>query len=183
VTQSFPIGSLTLINEPPMFAIEQVKTMFDYSIWARDRLLMAMKDLPEEKLRQAPENGAYGSIHDTLAHLAASEWMWVERCVGESPRDLPNGADFASLDDLLAWWNEKHHGAMIYLDTLTDSDLEAEVTYVGPDNKERTRKVWHMLLQVVNHQTEHRAQIGTMLGQMGVEVPQTDLVVYLSERG
>ena len=30
---------------------------------------------------------------------------------------------------------------------------------------------------------EHRAQIGTMLGQMGLNVPPTDLVVYLSERG
>ncbi len=56
-----------------------------------------------------------------------------------------------------------------------------EITYAAPDGKIRTRKIWHMLAQVTNHQTEHRAQIGTMLGALGVEVPQTDLVVYLSE--
>jgi ATP-dependent Clp protease ATP-binding subunit ClpA len=163
--------------------IEMLRTMFDYSIWARDRLLAALKDLPEEKLRQAPESGAYGSIHDTLVHLAVSEWMWVRRCMGESPLKLPKGEDFATLDELIAWWNEEHTVAVKFLAALNDADLAREVTYVGPDNKERTRKVWHMLLQVVNHQTEHRAQIGSMLGQMGVEVPQTDLVVFLSERG
>ena len=55
-------------------------------------------------------------------------------------------------------------------------------TYVGPDGKRRTRKVWHMLLQVPNHQTDHRSQVATILGSMGLEVPQTDLVAFLSER-
>jgi uncharacterized damage-inducible protein DinB len=40
-----------------------------------------------------------------------------------------------------------------------------------------------MLLQVPNHQTEHRSQVAAMLSNLGVEVPQTDLVVYLSNRG
>jgi uncharacterized damage-inducible protein DinB len=169
-------------QEPPGLALEQLRTMFDYSIWARDRLLGVMKDLDEEKLKQAPESGAYGSIHDTLAHMASSEWMWVQRCKGDSPLKTPRGEDFVSLHALIEWWNEIHSDAVNFLQGLTGDDLAKEVTYIGPDNKQRTRKVWHMLLQVVNHQTEHRAQIGTMLGQMGVAVPQTDLVVYLSEK-
>jgi uncharacterized damage-inducible protein DinB len=69
----------------------------------------------------------------------------------------------------------------MYLNSITDGQLNIEVTYVGPDGKRRTRKVWHMLLQVPNHQTDHRSQIATMLGSMGLDVPQTDLVVFLSE--
>ena len=53
----------------------------------------------------------------------------------------------------------------------------------APDGKWRTRKVWHMLVQVPNHQTEHRSQVAGMLGAMGLEVPQTDMVVYLSQLG
>lgn len=163
-------------------SLDMLLTLFDYSIWARDRLLAAIETLEESQLRAADKTGVYGSIYDTLAHLAVSEWLWVQRCMGESPLKLPKGEDFADLHALVDWWNDNHAQAVKYLNSITEQDLSDELTYMAPDDKERTRKVWHMLLQVPNHQTEHRAQLGTMLGQLGVEVPPTDLVVYLSEK-
>jgi len=165
----------------PKLAVEQILTLFSYSHWARDKLLQVIHTLDESRLKEAEHNGVYGSIHDTLAHMAVSEWLWIRRCQGNSPQDLPKGVDFPKLDDLIEWWDLHHGGAMMYISTLVDSDLQQEITYTAPDGKTRTRKIWHMLLQVPNHQTEHRSQIATMLGQMGVEVLPTDLVVYLSE--
>jgi len=72
---------------------------------------------------------------------------------------------------------------VLYLNSISEEDLQTELTYMAPDGKRRTRKVWHMLVQVPNHQTEHRSQIAGMLGAMGLEVPQTDMVVYLSQLG
>ena len=145
-------------------------------------MLGVIEKLDDDALRKAPESGAYGSIYDTLAHMAVSEWMWTRRCLGESPTRLPTSEDFVSLRALIDWWNQIHADATTYLSDLSDADLEQEVSYRGPDGKTRTRKVWHMLLQTVNHQTEHRSQVSGMLGQMGLEVPQTDLVVYLSQQ-
>jgi len=163
-------------------ARDQIRTMFDYSLWARDKLLGAIRTLEETKLNEGEHKGVYGSIHDTLAHMAVSEWLWIRRCLGESPMKLPKGEDFESLDTLVEWWNGVHQEAVFYISQLQEAHLTWPVTYTAPDGKTRTRKIWHMLLQVTNHQTEHRAQIGTMLGQLGVEVPPTDLVVYLSEK-
>ncbi|HVG00647.1 MAG TPA: DinB family protein [Chloroflexia bacterium] len=166
-------------------ALSMLATLFDYSIWARDRLLEAMEPLDEKGLRELPggAKGVYGTIFDTLVHMAASEWLWVQRCRGESPMRSPRGEDFNSLRNLVDWWNGVHADAVQLLSGLSEADLEAELTYVGPDGKRRTRKIWHMLLQVPNHQTEHRSQVAAMLSNLGVEVPQTDLVVYLSNRG
>lgn len=164
-------------------ALDQIRTMFDYSLWARDKLLDVVRTLEETHLKAGEHKGVYGSIHDTLTHLAVSEWLWVSRCLGESPMNLPKGEDFADLAALVEWWDGVHAKAIQYLSTLEEGQLNQEITYTAPDGKTRTRKTWHMLLQVTNHQTEHRAQIATMLGQMGMEVPQADLVVYLSERG
>ncbi|HYP21770.1 MAG TPA: DinB family protein [Chloroflexia bacterium] len=166
-------------------ALSMLATLFDYSIWARDRLLEAMEPLDESGLRELPGEvkGVYGTIFDTFAHMAASEWLWVQRCLGESPMRSPRGEDFNSLRNLVDWWNGVHADAVQLLAGLNGSDLEAELTYSGPDGKRRTRKIWHMLLQVPNHQTEHRSQVASMLSNLGVEVPQTDLVVYLSGRG
>jgi uncharacterized damage-inducible protein DinB len=163
-------------------AREAISTLFDYSIWARDRLLGVILTLDESDLRKSPESGVYGSIHNTLAHMAVSEWMWVQRCQGLSPMRMPTGEDFANLTTLIDWWNDAHAQAMEFLSTIDEDGLSIQRTYLGPDGRKRTRKIWHMLLQLTNHQTEHRAQLGTMLGMMGKEVPQTDLVVYLSEK-
>ncbi len=164
--------------------LSMLATLFDYSMWARDKMLGAMESLEESGLRQLPGEvkGVYGTVFDTLAHMAASEWLWVQRCLGESPMRSPRGEDFNSLRNLVDWWNGVHADTVQLLNGLSAADLEAELTYVGPDGKRRTRKIWHMLLQVPNHQTEHRSQLATMLGNLGVEVPQTDLVVYLSEQ-
>ena len=164
-------------------SLAMIRTLFDYSIWARDQLLPLIKGLEAEQTREAPEelrSGLYGSLHDTLAHMAQSEWLWIQRCLGESPLRLPKGEDFANLTAIVGWWNTVQAEAMQYLLATGEADLDSELTYLAPDGKRRTRKVWHMLLQVVNHQTEHRSQVATLLGSMGLQVPPTDLVVYLS---
>jgi uncharacterized damage-inducible protein DinB len=171
-----------LQTERPI-SLEILRTLYDHAIWARDRLLPLVQDLDESRLTDSSQQGVYGSIHDTFAHMASSEWMWLQRCQGESPMRFPKGEDFANLQMLVDWWNEVHAQVDQYIASISDDNLNIEVTYLGPDGKRRTRKVWHMLLQVPNHQTDHRSQIATMLGSMGLDVPQTDLVVFLSERG
>jgi uncharacterized damage-inducible protein DinB len=162
-------------------SLQVLRTLYDHAAWARDRLLPLVTSLEQEQLAASEHKGVYGSIHDTFAHMAASEWMWLQRCQGESPMRIPKGEDFKSLHAIVEWWNEVHAQVDMYLSSVSDEQLNIEVTYVGPDGKRRTRKVWHMLLQVPNHQTDHRSQIATILGSMGLDVPQTDLVVFLSE--
>jgi uncharacterized damage-inducible protein DinB len=161
----------------------RILLMFDYSKWARDKILGAMESLTDEQARDAEHKGVYGSIHDTLAHMAVSEWLWLRRCQGESPLNLPKGSDYPHIPAIIEWWDGVHEEGLQYLRGLHDYRLEEKITYTAPDGKTRTREVWQMLTQVTNHQTEHRAQIATMLGALGVEVPGTDLVVYLSEVG
>ena len=163
-------------------SLTMLHTLYGHAIWARDRLLPLIESLEQEQLTASEHKGVYGSIHDTLAHMAASEWMWFQRSQGEPPSRIPNGEDFKDLRAIVVWWNEVHAQVDQYLSTISDTILNTEVTYLGPDGRWRTRKVWHMLLQVPNHQTDHRSQIATILGSMGLEVPQTDLVVFLSER-
>jgi uncharacterized damage-inducible protein DinB len=180
-TRSVPIGEEIGGQQAP--ALEILRTLFDYSIWARDQLLPLIEGLEEEERKKGEQKGVYGSIHDTLAHMAQSEWLWIQRCLGDSPLRLPKGEDFPTLTSLIDWWNSVHAQAVLYLNSITEDDLQIELTYLAPDGKRRTRKMWHMLVQIPNHQTEHRSQVAGMLGAMGLEVPQTDMVVYLSQLG
>jgi uncharacterized damage-inducible protein DinB len=161
-------------------AVEMLRTLYEYSAWARDRMLEAAAQLGPEAL-QTPIPGVYGSIHETLVHMATSQWMWFERIQGRSPHTVPTGADFADLDHLRAWWDEQHRAGLAYLATLADADLDRVIHYTSAQGQAYTRRVWHALLQVVNHQTEHRSQVAAMLTQQGVAAPATDLVVFLRQ--
>jgi uncharacterized damage-inducible protein DinB len=158
-------------------AVELLTTLYEYSAWARTRLLDAASTLtPEQQRAAAP--GVYGSIHDTLVHMAASQWMWLERIQGRSSPP-PRGADFADLAELRTWWDAQQAASLAYLAGLTDADLDRPIQYTTLDGQLYRRQVWHALLQVVNHQTEHRSQVATLLTHYGVAAPPTDLVVYL----
>jgi uncharacterized damage-inducible protein DinB len=163
-------------------AVALLTTLYEYSAWARDRLLDAAQALNAEQLHAAAP-GVYGSIHDTLVHMAASQWMWLERIAGRSPQQPPRGADFADLPALRAWWDTQQAASLAYLRGLSDADLARPIHYTSLDGKPYSRQVWHALMQVVNHQTEHRSQVATLLTHYGVDAPPTDLVVFLRPTG
>ncbi|MEA2572835.1 MAG: hypothetical protein QOH93_133, partial [Chloroflexia bacterium] len=120
--------------------LDMLRTLFDYSVWARDKLLEVIEPLEESRLRELPgdSKGVYGTIFDTLAHMAASQWLWVQRVLGESPMRSPRGEDFNSLRSLVEWWNGVHSDSVQLLNDLSPANLESELTYVGPDGKRRT---------------------------------------------
>ncbi|HMA33805.1 MAG TPA: DinB family protein [Chloroflexia bacterium] len=157
---------------------ELLITLYEYLTWARNRMLDAAAGLTPEQLHQA-EPGGYGAIYATLVHMAVSEWMWLERIEGRSPAALPGAAEFPDLAGLRTWWDAVHARSMAYLQRLDTAELRREIHYTGPDGHAYQRQVWHALLHVPNHQTEHRAQIAGLLTRFGVPAPPTDLVVFL----
>jgi uncharacterized damage-inducible protein DinB len=159
---------------------ELIRTLYDYFTWARNQMLDAAGALTSEQLRES-EPGVYGSIHETFAHMAASEWMWQQRIEGGSPTEVPGGAGFADLAALRAWWDEAHAHTVAYLTRLDSAELQREIHYHNTQGKAFHRRVWHVLLHVANHQTEHRTQIAALLTHHGVQPPATDLVVFLNQ--
>jgi len=157
---------------------EMLITLYDHFTWARNHLLDAAGALTPAQLHQE-EQGVFGSIHDTLTHMAASEWMWMARIAGRSPTAVPAGTDFPDLAALRAWWDTAHTGTMTYLRGVDATELHRSIRYTNTQGRAFTRLVWHVLLHLPTHQTEHRAQVAGMLTRFGAEAPPTGLVVFL----
>jgi len=164
----------------PTLDVAMIRTLFAHFTWSRDRILDAATAVPVAHLRESTPGG-YGSIHDTLVHMAASEWMWLERIAGRSPTAFPSGADTPDLAAIRAWWDTVQAATQTYLVRLDSAELGREIQYHNTQGRPFTRRVWHVLLHVANHQTEHRAQIADALTRLGVEAPATDLVVFLTQ--
>lgn len=159
-----------------MLSLPVVFELFDYNYWARDRQLQACLPITKRQFAQ-PLECSFGSLRDTLAHLAFVEWLWLERWHGRSPKELPPADQFPTLEALRAYWEEVEHKVREYLTLLHDENLKREVRYVNFVGETWTYPLWRTLLHLVNHQSYHRGQVTTLLRQLGADPVQVDFLM------
>ena len=70
--------------------------MYDYSIWANERVFIHMQSLPEGVFLQKVSLG-FNSIAEVFGHLAAAEEVWFARIKEESPSPL-TARPFANME-------------------------------------------------------------------------------------
>lgn len=163
-----------------MIPLPVVRELFDYNYWARDRQLEACRGLtPQQFLR--PLGSSFSSLRDTLAHLVAAEWVWLERWKGHSPTKEEARATAAETFPTLAVieerWREVERGMRDYLSGLPPERLLEPLSYVNLAGERWTYPLWQILFHLVNHQSYHRGQVATLLRQLGATAPQIDYLV------
>jgi uncharacterized damage-inducible protein DinB len=155
--------------------------MLDYNYWATHRLVAAAKRASEEQLR-TPSAVSGQSVHSTLVHIMDGERLWRLRCEGESPNSLLESADYATFEDVLNALAEQERAFRGYVAGLSDSDLSDVVHYRNTKGVAYEQVRWQILAHVINHGTQHRAEIAFLLTEMGYSPGDLDLIVYLRER-
>lgn len=150
----------------------------EFNYWARDRQLGACAGLSEEQfLRKV--GGSFPSLRDTLTHLLAVEWLWLQRWRGESPKTLIQGVEFPGLAALTNRWAEVESALRAHLATLDEDALLRSGSYVSTRGEPWTYPLWRMMMHLFNHQSFHRGQVTTQLRLLGVEPPRIDYLVAL----
>lgn len=165
-----------------MVPLTVLQTLYDYNYWARDQQLKACATLREDQFLR-PMGSSFSSLRDTLAHLVAAEWVWLERWKGHSPTledaKVVAAATFPSLAAVEQRWGEVEHGVRNYLAGLTPEKLVQPLTYVNIAGERWTYPLWQTLVHIVNHQTYHRGQITTLLRQLGAKAPPIDFLAAI----
>ena len=142
------------------------------------RLVEACRQLAPEQLG-ATATGTYGSIGATLVHVANAQEGYAARLLDtERPERLPEDPfpGFEALAERFA------HGDAQLEEAAAQAGQDREVQVTGDDPP----GTWWMpvslfLLQAVNHGTEHRSQVATIMTHLGVEPPEMDGWTYFFE--
>ncbi len=163
-----------------MVPLAVLNQLYDYNYWARDQQLRACASLSEEKFLR-PMGNSFSSVRDTLAHLVAAEWVWLERWKGHSPtRDDAKAfaaETFPSLKVVEERWRDNERGVRDYLAGLTAERLLEPLNYVNLAGERWSYPLWQTLVHVVNHQTYHRGQVTTLLRQLSEQTVALDFLV------
>jgi uncharacterized damage-inducible protein DinB len=154
-------------------------SLFRHNLWANLRLLDFCAGLSDAQLETGMV-GAYGSIRKTLLHLVRAETGYVRRSTGKAfgpPLQLDHFPGFDALKDAARWAGDEL--AKLALSTRTE-DLIRE----SPPNESAVEyPVSGLLLQAINHSTEHRTQVSAIITQLGLEPPEMDGWTYMWETG
>jgi uncharacterized damage-inducible protein DinB len=151
-----------------------LRDLIEQHIWANETLLAFCEGLtPDQLALTAP--GTFGTVEETFAHLAANEEGYLKELAGvgvtgemrttifdgEAPRTL------ASARTVLA------KTAEAWRQVVTDWPENAVKDFPWEGTIERL-PVSVFVGQAINHGTEHRAHIRTVLSSHGIEPPTID---------
>lgn len=153
---------------------------FRHNTMMNRRLTEACRQLSPEQLA-VTATGTYGSLGATLVHIANAQEGYTARLMDvERPERLPEDPfpGFEALGERFA------HGDSQLEDAATHASTDRQVEVEGDDPPGTFRMpVSLFLIQAVNHGTEHRSQVATMLTQLGIEPPEMDGWTYFFESG
>jgi len=149
--------------------------LHQYNQWATERLLSATSALSPDEFA-APTSFPWGSIRGTLQHMLRSEWLWrILAEEGAVPEPIREFQECETVDALRETWATERAGWRRFLESLTEAQIEADFAYTLPNGAIRTQPMWLALTHVVNHGTQHRAEVAQMLTDLGHSPGDLDL--------
>jgi uncharacterized damage-inducible protein DinB len=141
--------------------------MLEHNRWANEQLFVACLGLTQAHYTTAVE-GTYGELGATLAHIASGELFYTRLLTGWVPDTAWQQDDpFTGVEPLLEIVRE------------TGPRLQAAAASIAADlpverDPGELIPASVILVQAINHATEHRAHATTILTQLGITPPQID---------
>ncbi|HMN59095.1 MAG TPA: DinB family protein [Anaerolinea sp.] len=161
---------------------DEILTLFDYTYWANHRLLEVVKTLSSEELNRVLLPGS-NCIYDILVHSLGAEIMWWTRLArGTTLPAIPDRSHYASLEDVISRWETQENEMRSLLSSLSEADLAASFRYTNTRGNEYSTPRWQVLLQLVNHETQHRAEAAMLSTALGKSPGDLDFILYLRQR-
>ena len=140
--------------------------LFEHNNWANMQIIQACYALSDEQLDAEPQSATQGTIRSTLSHLVSAQRGYLALLTLPVEARATTPLTFGELQEsarisgkgLLALARDENN----FLNTRLQT---RDGFYVEP---------WVVIVQVINHATEHREQIKSMLSSLGVTPPDID---------
>ncbi len=180
--------------------INDIRTLYAYNLWASRRMFSALEKLSDAQFT-AEVQSSFPSIRESVFHILAAEWIWLQRWQGASPRasvpnanasgrtwngltpgEKPTYEELASVNALRAFADSLEQRGQAFLNSLNDEKLQLPLSYTDMAGKPFAVPLVQLMQHVVNHGTYHRGQVTTLMRQVGGETVSLDMVYFFREQ-
>ena len=149
-----------------------LEKLFEHNNWANQQIIQACSALTDEQLDAEPQSATQGSIRSTLLHLVGAQQGYLRLLtLSLDERRERVTVDFADLEKSAASSGER------LLALARDPSKLAVKAPIQTTNGYFTEP-WVVMVQIINHATEHREQIKSMLSALGITPPDIDSWSY-----
>lgn len=149
-----------------------------WTVWANGLIYEACAGLSSDDyfLRRPC---AFGSIHNTLNHLLATDRIWLGRLSGEG-HDIPS-LDYVVCQDFESLRTERlteDERLIRVVGTLAHGDLAKDINYTSMDGTPQRKPLQVILSHIFIHHAHHRGQVHALLSQTPVVPPALDVTYF-----
>ncbi len=143
--------------------VEQARLLLAFNEWANERILSAAEGLTPEQ---------YGELRDQFAHMLGTGRWWHAQWTGGEygahviPRTIAGARDA---------YARSHGDLRAFAASLTDAALARSERWWGT---EQELSVADVIVQVVNHSTQHRSEIAVALTAHGCSPGDLDYLFF-----
>lgn len=140
--------------------------VFEHNHWANQNIIQACNDLSDQQLDAQAQSATKGNIRETLIHLVSAQRGYLALLTLPLDQRPTTPLTFSELPE-----SARNSGeGLLVLARGEGQFFDSRLTtrdghYTEP---------WVVMLQVINHVTEHREQIKSMLSALGVTPPDID---------
>lgn len=163
-----------------MDMFDYIKTLWDYNYWARDRIWPCIETISEEDFVR-PFEYSMGSLQAQVVHVMWAEATWLTRFY-DQPRPTFTAKDYPTLATIYEKWQLVESDWKVYLATLTNEALNHPLHITRQNGQTYRIQVFEALMHIVNHGTNHRAQILQIIHRYGGLTVEQDISFYVRER-
>jgi len=153
--------------------VDEIRRLFDYDRWATRKVLDALRGL-DDAAWSGPDAVGERNLGAVLVHHLGASQRWriglASRGADEGP--APEHEPLPTIAELIGRWETEWAEVDAWLPTLTDEYL----AYVHEGVP-----ISVMLVHVVNHGTQHRAEAAAILTAAGRSPGELDMIFHAEE--
>jgi uncharacterized damage-inducible protein DinB len=120
---------------------------------------------------------SHGSVREQVIHLMSVDEVWFSELQGVEPSESLSSTNFDDRENIRSHWDNVEKRMRNYLAELQDNSIFEKPIKEPEEDKDLI--VWQVLLHVVNHGTDHRAQLLRLLNDLGVKTESQDYIFYV----
>jgi uncharacterized damage-inducible protein DinB len=153
---------------------DEIRFLFAYDRWATRRVLHALDGIDPAVWARKDVVGERGLGSILVHHLGSSQrWRILFEARATDEEVKAELEPLPTIDELRARWEAEWIVVDAWSQTLTDGSIA---------NLHEGVPVWQLLVHVVNHGTQHRAEAAALLTAEGRSPGELDLFDYAEEQ-